>query len=91
MDSGSSQDGITNIDSVAPFSIEEIDYESLPSQASTGSHLLAGGLAGITEHSITYPLDVIKVFVACFSSINSLDSYAIVRKCFFQAIFCHYS
>ena len=56
-----------------PFSLlafglppEEIDYESLPSNASFSSHLVEGALAGITEHSITYPFDTIKVSVHFF-------------------------
>lgn len=40
---------------------EEIEYESIPN-SSPGIHLLAGALAGITEHVATYPLDVLKVF-----------------------------
>lgn len=38
-----------------------MDYEELPQGASTPITLLAGALAGITEHTVTYPLDSIKV------------------------------
>ncbi|RKO95897.1 mitochondrial carrier, partial [Caulochytrium protostelioides] len=37
----------------------EIDYESLPA-ASMGVSALAGGLAGITEHALMFPVDAIK-------------------------------
>lgn len=36
------------------------DFESLPSSASVWTHMTAGALAGITEHSVTYPFDCIK-------------------------------
>ncbi|RKP02859.1 hypothetical protein CXG81DRAFT_10274 [Caulochytrium protostelioides] len=43
-----------------PSNLEgEIDYESLPA-ASMGVSALAGGLAGITEHALMFPVDAIK-------------------------------
>ncbi|KAL7753167.1 Fe(2+) transporter [Sorochytrium milnesiophthora] len=39
---------------------DEYDYEGLPSSASPGVHMIAGALAGITEHTVMYPLDHIK-------------------------------
>lgn len=42
--------------------VEEVsDYDSLPSASPLSSHLMAGALAGIAEHSIMYPFDSIKV------------------------------
>jgi hypothetical protein len=41
--------------------MEEDDYESLPPYASTRDHMLAGAAAGIMEHCIIYPVDVVKV------------------------------
>lgn len=38
------------------------EYEELPSQVSPWVTLAAGSLAGIAEHTVTYPLDAIKVF-----------------------------
>lgn len=39
---------------------EDIDYESIPN-SSLATNLVAGALAGITEHSVMYPIDSIKV------------------------------
>lgn len=47
-------------DPMAKAVVEEIDYEELP-DASLSTQLIAGALAGISEHTLTYPLDVIKV------------------------------
>ncbi len=40
--------------------MDEIDYESLPSD-NLLAHLLAGGAAGMMEHCVMYPVDCIKV------------------------------
>lgn len=39
----------------------EIDYEGLPQGAATGTHMLAGSVAGIMEHCLMYPIDCVKV------------------------------
>lgn len=39
---------------------DEPEYESLPESASTATHMIAGALAGIAEHTATYPIDAIK-------------------------------
>jgi solute carrier family 25 iron transporter 28/37 len=39
--------------------MEDVSYESLPN-SSVVVQLFAGGLAGITEHVVTYPLDSMK-------------------------------
>ena len=41
-------------------SVEEIDYEGL-SHDSVAINMLAGALAGISEHAVMYPVDSIKV------------------------------
>lgn len=41
--------------------MEEDDYESLPPNASSVDHMIAGAAAGIMEHCIIYPVDVVKV------------------------------
>ncbi|XP_072213166.1 mitoferrin-1 [Excalfactoria chinensis] len=43
-----------------PPPMEGEDYESLPSGASLGTHMLAGAVAGIMEHSVMYPVDSVK-------------------------------
>ncbi|KAK9766599.1 Fe(2+) transporter [Basidiobolus ranarum] len=39
---------------------EEYDYEALPESASVVTHLIAGALAGITEHTVMHPFDSVK-------------------------------
>ncbi|XP_004630722.1 mitoferrin-1 isoform X1 [Octodon degus] len=36
------------------------DYENLPTSASVSTHMTAGALAGILEHSVMYPVDSVK-------------------------------
>ncbi|XP_075805145.1 mitoferrin-1 isoform X2 [Microtus pennsylvanicus] len=36
------------------------DYENLPTSASVSTHMTAGAMAGILEHSLMYPLDSVK-------------------------------
>ena len=59
----SSSSAVTKkVDSITDSLVDtnEVDYESLPT-TSIKAQLLAGGLAGIAEHSILYPIDAIKV------------------------------
>ncbi|KAF2096531.1 mitochondrial carrier [Rhizodiscina lignyota] len=39
---------------------EEFDYESLPPNFSLSANMLAGAFAGIAEHSVMYPIDLLK-------------------------------
>ena len=39
----------------------EIEYEDLPKEATLPIQLMAGALAGITEHAVMHPFDSIKV------------------------------
>lgn len=39
----------------------EIDYEGLPQDVATSTHMLAGAVAGIMEHCVMYPIDCVKV------------------------------
>jgi len=45
--------------------MDEDDYESLPPNASTRDHMIAGAAAGIMEHCIIYPVDVVKTRMQC--------------------------
>ena len=45
---------------------EEVEYEGLQN-ASLGINMLAGALAGISEHVVMYPVDSIKVSFLNFS------------------------
>ncbi|XP_072835289.2 mitoferrin-1 [Pogona vitticeps] len=38
----------------------EEDYESLPPSASLGTHMTAGAVAGVLEHTVMYPMDSVK-------------------------------
>lgn len=40
---------------------EEYDYESLPPNFSLAANMAAGAFAGIAEHSVMYPVDLLKV------------------------------
>lgn len=45
--------------------MDEDDYESLPEYASSTDHMIAGAAAGIMEHCIIYPVDVVKTRMMC--------------------------
>ncbi|KAG1881280.1 mitochondrial carrier domain-containing protein [Suillus subluteus] len=47
---------------------EGVDYEALPSDASLGVNMLAGALAGITEHAVMFPIDSIKTRMQVFAT-----------------------
>ncbi|KAI8901523.1 mitochondrial solute transporter [Globomyces pollinis-pini] len=58
---------------------EDTDYESLPT-TSLSLNMIAGALAGITEHTVTYPLDVLKTRTQFFA--NSTTLYDNLAKSF---------
>lgn len=39
----------------------EPDYEALPRGSAASTHMLAGAVAGVLEHSLMYPVDCVKV------------------------------
>ena len=43
-----------------PFD-SDVDYESLPPHVSVTTHMTAGAVAGILEHTVMYPVDSVKV------------------------------
>lgn len=47
---------------------EEVDYEALSPNASLGVNMLAGALAGITEHAVMFPIDSIKTRMQVFAT-----------------------
>jgi solute carrier family 25 iron transporter 28/37 len=47
---------------------EDPDYESLPSNAGLGVNMLAGALAGISEHAVMFPIDSIKTRMQVFAT-----------------------
>lgn len=47
---------------------DEVDYEALPSNASLGVNMMAGALAGITEHAVMFPIDSIKTRMQVFAT-----------------------
>ena len=51
------------LDHILSFFVEdeEDEYESMPETASHAVHMTAGAAAGMFEHLITFPFDVIKV------------------------------
>ena len=44
-----------------PFEGDGGDYESLPPHVSVATHMTAGAVAGILEHTVMYPVDSVKV------------------------------
>ncbi|KAI8461635.1 mitochondrial solute transporter [Phakopsora pachyrhizi] len=57
---------------MVPDTVEEIDYEGL-SNASLGISMMAGGLAGISEHVAMHPVDSIKTRMQIISSTKPGD------------------
>lgn len=47
---------------------EEPDYESLPANAGLMVNMLAGALAGISEHAVMFPIDSIKTRMQVFTA-----------------------
>ncbi|KAM7391842.1 hypothetical protein PAMP_022498 [Pampus punctatissimus] len=44
-----------------PFNSDGSDYESLPPHVSVTTHMTAGAVAGILEHTVMYPVDSVKI------------------------------
>lgn len=47
---------------------EELDYEALPANAGLAVNMLAGALAGISEHAVMFPIDSIKTRMQVFAT-----------------------
>ncbi|KAI0792124.1 mitochondrial carrier [Abortiporus biennis] len=48
--------------------VEEIEYEGLSPNAGLGVNMLAGALAGISEHAVMFPVDSIKTRMQVFAT-----------------------
>ena len=55
--------------------MEEIDYESLPTEK-LSTHLCAGAAAGMMEHCAMYPVDCVKVSVLYMTPLMRPVCYA---------------
>ncbi|KAI6149811.1 mitochondrial carrier domain-containing protein [Pisolithus tinctorius] len=47
---------------------DEVDYEALPSNAGLGVNMIAGAMAGVTEHAVMFPIDSIKTRMQVFAT-----------------------
>ncbi|KAJ2413324.1 Fe(2+) transporter [Coemansia sp. RSA 2531] len=52
---------LTHSTEASPVTDIEYDYEELPETSPLTMHLIAGAAAGIMEHSVMYPFDIVKV------------------------------
>ncbi|KAJ2363248.1 Fe(2+) transporter, partial [Coemansia sp. RSA 2607] len=50
----------------------EYDYEELPETSPLTMHLIAGAAAGIMEHSVMYPFDIVKTRMQVVGSSSSV-------------------
>ena len=62
-----------------PEEIQDVDYEGLEN-ASLGVNMLAGGLAGISEHVFMYPVDSIKVRPPSLPSLSWSAADAMIAR-----------
>jgi len=63
----------------------EVDYEALPEGASTGATLIAGASAGVAEHCIMYPVDVVKTRMQALAcNTPKFQSKSVVRNILFM-------
>lgn len=49
-------------------------YESLPTDSTMGTHMVAGAAAGVMEHCVMYPIDCVKVTYLC---LNTDENYTL--------------
>ncbi|KAJ2608845.1 Fe(2+) transporter [Coemansia sp. RSA 1804] len=57
----------------------DYDYEELPASTSLGMHLVAGAAAGIMEHSVMYPFDIVKTRMQVVGSPSAVVSSGVAR------------
>lgn len=54
------------------------DYESLPDSVHPSIHMIAGALAGVGEHCVMYPVDVVKVYLKIIFSFSHSHFYIFI-------------
>jgi len=65
-----------------PATVEEIDYEGLATD-SLAINMLAGSLAGISEHAVMFPVDSIKVSTISILPIERVTALSSSQRFFF--------
>ncbi|KAG8929176.1 Fe(2+) transporter [Tulasnella sp. 418] len=65
-----------------PVLEDEVDYEGLPTGTSLGINMLAGAMAGISEHAVMFPVDSIKTRMQVFTAAPGGSTYSGVANAF---------
>ncbi|KAJ2015502.1 Fe(2+) transporter [Coemansia sp. RSA 2337] len=63
---------LTHSTEASPVTDIEYDYEELPETSPLTMHLIAGAAAGIMEHSVMYPFDIVKTRMQVVGSPSSV-------------------
>ncbi|KAJ2773741.1 Fe(2+) transporter [Coemansia nantahalensis] len=58
----------------------EFDYEELPETSTLAMHLVAGAAAGIMEHSVMYPVDIVKTRMQVLAPAGATAAYGGVTQ-----------
>ncbi|WVO13649.1 hypothetical protein L204_101270 [Cryptococcus depauperatus] len=58
--------------SIALEAEDELDYESLPIGSGWGVNMIAGAMAGISEHAAIFPIDSIKTRMQVLAPVNTM-------------------
>lgn len=66
------------------------EYESLPQNASTATHMIAGSMAGVLEHCVMYPVDSVKVNISYICQevhISLVGTYPVLFVCLMACMY----
>ncbi len=63
-------------DRAVPALEEEIDYEGLSANTPLHINMIAGSLAGISEHAVMFPVDVIRTRMQVLST-GTAETYTV--------------